>query len=70
MEQPLRCVRCGREITDGHCAACNTVYLTRCAVCGNSVEFAAEDFHGELHLSCLRCHNDSEFEVVPLSPDW
>jgi hypothetical protein len=33
------------------------------------VEFAADDSSGELHLSCLRCQNDSDFEVVPLSPD-
>lgn len=70
MELPLRCARCGREVTNGHCAACNTVYVTRCSRCGNSVEFAADDLGGEVRLSCLRCQNDTEFEVVPLSPDW
>ncbi len=70
MRTPLRCARCGHEVVDGHCPACNTAYLTRCTRCGNSVEFAAEELGGEFHLSCLRCHNDTEFEVVPLTPDW
>lgn len=66
----MKCARCGGEVVDGHCRSCNTVYLTRCARCGNTVEFAAEEEGGELHLSCLRCSNDSEFEVFPVSPDW
>lgn len=64
----MRCTACGRPVRNHHCPACNMLFLTRCARCGNTSDLTVESLGGEYHFTCAHCHNETAFEVVPLAP--